>query len=227
LQPAPAATRRIPLAVKVVFTAFVAVLVPFYWKAYGPTNFLYFCDVALLLTLVAVWTEHPLPAGMAAVGITVPQMLWVADFLAVLCGGQITGMTAYMFDPGIPLSARVLSLFHGWLPFLLLYLVCRLGYDRRSPIAWTVLASGLMLVCYFLMPPPPAPAAVPGQTNPPVNINYVYGPGDANPQHWMPPLAWLGLLLAALPLAFYLPAHFFLRWLAARCGSRVVGEPAA
>src|SRR5437763_11691776 len=136
----------LPLAAKVAYTAFVCVLVPFYWNAYGPTNFLYFCDVALLLTLVAVWTEHPLPAGMAAVGITVPQMLWVADFLVMMCGGRITGMTAYMFDPGIPLSARALSLFHGWLPFLLLYLVCRLGYDRRSLLAWTLLASGLMLV---------------------------------------------------------------------------------
>ena len=49
--------RRIPLPAKVLFTAFMAVLVPTYWVNYGPTNFLYFCDVALFLTLVGIWTE--------------------------------------------------------------------------------------------------------------------------------------------------------------------------
>jgi hypothetical protein len=49
--------RRIPLWLKIAYTAFMAVLIPVYWAHYGPTNFLYFCDVALLLTLVGVWTE--------------------------------------------------------------------------------------------------------------------------------------------------------------------------
>ena len=40
----------------------IIVLVPYYWRAYGPTNFLYFCDVALFLTLGAVWLESPLLA---------------------------------------------------------------------------------------------------------------------------------------------------------------------
>jgi hypothetical protein len=182
--------------------------VPVYWKNYGPTNFLYFCDISLFLTLWTVWTENPLPAGMAAVGITLPQMLWVADFVAALFGLQLTGMTAYMFDAGKSLFLRGLSLFHGWLPFLLLYLVYRLGYDRRSLPAWTVLAWVLMLVCYFLMPAPPAPADNP---NLPVNIDYVYGLSDAEAQHWMPPLAWLAFMMIALPLLFFLPTHFILR----------------
>ena len=37
----------------------MAVLIPVYWYYYGPTNFLYFCDVALILTLVAIWIEKP------------------------------------------------------------------------------------------------------------------------------------------------------------------------
>ena len=45
---------RIPLWLKIAYTAFLAVMVPVYWANYGPTNFLYFCDVALLLTLVGV-----------------------------------------------------------------------------------------------------------------------------------------------------------------------------
>ena len=51
---------KIPLAVKLIYTAFMAVLIPFYLKEYGPTNFLYFCDVALFFTLAAVWTEKPI-----------------------------------------------------------------------------------------------------------------------------------------------------------------------
>lgn len=37
-------TRRIPLWLKIAYTAFMAVLIPVYWAHYGPTNFLYFCD---------------------------------------------------------------------------------------------------------------------------------------------------------------------------------------
>ena len=44
---------RLPLWFKLIYTAFVAVLVPTYWYHYGPGNFLYFCDLALLLTGVA------------------------------------------------------------------------------------------------------------------------------------------------------------------------------
>ena len=47
-------TRRLPLWLKLAYTAFVAVLVPWYWKLYGPTNFLYFCDFSLFFTLAAV-----------------------------------------------------------------------------------------------------------------------------------------------------------------------------
>ena len=54
---------RIPLWFKLAYTAFCAVLVPTYLLAYGPTNFLYFCDVALLTTLVAIWLESPLLAS--------------------------------------------------------------------------------------------------------------------------------------------------------------------
>jgi hypothetical protein len=60
---------RIPLAVKLAFTAFMAVLIPVYWYFYGPTNFLYFCDAALIITLIAIWPENALLISMACVGI--------------------------------------------------------------------------------------------------------------------------------------------------------------
>jgi hypothetical protein len=197
----------IPVPARLAYSAFVAVLVPFYLATYGPTNFLYFCDVALLLALAAVWTESALLAGMAAVGIVLPQMFWVIDYVAGWFGVSPIGLAGYMFKASIPLFARSLSLFHGWLPFFLLWLVKRLGYDGRSFAAWTALGWGLMLVSYFVMPGPPAPA---DQPNLPVNINYVFGLSETEPQSWLPPLAYLGAMMLLLPLAAWWPTHVFL-----------------
>src|SRR5438876_11308435 len=94
-----AAPRLVPLWLKIAYTTFMAVLIPIYLKNYGPANFLYFCDAAALVTLIAIWIESPLLLSAALVGILVPQMLWVIDFICVLFGGQLTGMTKYMFEP--------------------------------------------------------------------------------------------------------------------------------
>jgi hypothetical protein len=130
---------RVPLWVKLGYTAFMAVLVPVYLRDYGPTNFLYFCDVALLMTLVAVWSESPLWASAPLVGILAPQLFWMVDFLGEAAGFRLTGMTGYMFDPNKPLFTRGLSFFHFWLPWLLVFLVVRLGFDRRAWLTWAVL----------------------------------------------------------------------------------------
>ncbi len=205
--------RSVPVVLKISFTAFMAILVPAYWSAYGPTNFLYFCDVALFAVLVAVWTDSALLVSAAAVGILVPQALWVLDFGLRLVGAAPTGMTAYMFDQNLELFYRGLSLFHGWLPFLLIYLVYRLGYDKRAIWLWTVTAEALLLICYWFMPAPSGAERVVGQVNPPVNINYVHGLSDAAPQTMMSPTLWIALLMIALPLLVYLPTHVMLnRW---------------
>jgi hypothetical protein len=107
---------RIPLWFKLAYTAFCAVLVPSYLLAYGPTNFLYFCDVALLTTLVAIWLESPLLASAPAVGILLPQLLWVIDFLVAAAGFKFTGMTAYMFDAKLALFTRGLTFFTSGCP---------------------------------------------------------------------------------------------------------------
>jgi hypothetical protein len=198
--------QHVPVWLKLAYSAFMAVLVPVYWYYYGPTNFLYFCDVALILTLVAVWIESPLLTSMCAVGILVPQTVWVVDYVAGVLGITLTGMTAYMFEAHRSLFLRGLSLFHGWLPFLLLYLVWRLGYDRRAFVAWTVLAWILLLICFFLMPPPrPDPGLQP------VNINYVWGMSDFAPQTWVSPWVWFMGLMVGLPLLLFAPVHVLLR----------------
>ena len=189
---------RIPLAAKLAFTLFMAVLVPFYLQAYGPTNFLYFCDVSLFFTLAALWTESPLLASIPAVGILVPQTLWVLDFAAGVFGFHPIGMTDYMFRDSIPLFARGLSLFHGWLPFVLVWLVARLGYDRRAWLYQSVLALVVLPVTFWL-------------TDHAENVNWVHG--LSRPQTALPSWAYLALLIIAFSLVLYLPPHLVFGYL--------------
>ncbi|MFG0291245.1 MAG: hypothetical protein ACF8CQ_23985 [Rhodopirellula sp. JB044] len=211
LSSVPTSQTKLPLALKVGYTAFMAVLVPYYWVEYGPTNFLYFCDIALFLTLIAVWTERPLFASMAAVGITIPQFLWQVDFLGNLINLPVTGMTDYMFNEEISLLARGLSFFHFWLPILLIGIVLKLGYDHRALWSWTLVAWAAMLVSYFYLP---APGDALEFVNQPRNVNYVYGMSPDAPQHFMPAWAWLSTMLVGLPAVVYLPTHSLLRWVA-------------
>jgi hypothetical protein len=207
----PQALHHGPLWLKLAYSAFMAVLLPVYWYYYGPTNFLYFCDTALLLTLVGIWIESPLLISMCAVGILAPQTLWVVDFVVRLFGVSLTGMTDYMFAADHSLFLRGLSLFHGWLPFLLIFLVWQFGYDRRAWLAWTVLAWVLLLICFFFMPPPrPDPGLQP------VNINYVWGTSDFAPQTFVSPWVWFIGLIVGLPLLLFAPVHFLLMRFAPR-----------
>src|SRR5437763_3475024 len=85
--------RRIPLWLKLAYTAFVAAIVPVYVRQYGWRNFLWFSDVALFLTLPALWLAHPLPASMQAVSITVPETGWAIDLIArQLFGTRLIGL---------------------------------------------------------------------------------------------------------------------------------------
>ena len=202
----PQAGNRVPLWLKLAYTAFTAFLVPVYWHYYGPTNFLYFCDVALLITLVGIWIESPFLVSMCAVGMLAMGPLWVADFLSALVGFTLIGVTTYMFNQENSLLLRGLSLYHGWLPFLLVYLVWAFGYDGRALLAWIILAWALWLVCFFFMPPP---NPEPGLT--PVNINYVWGPSDYAAQNWVSPAVWLIGLMIGIPLLLFVPSHLVLQ----------------
>ena len=206
--PAVVRPHKIPLAAKMAVTAFLAVLVPVYLYTYGPTNFLWFCDAALVLTVAGMWWESPRLISMCAVGILLPQCLWLADFGSNLLGIHFLGLTGYMFDPQLPLFTRGLSLFHGWLPLLLVWLLFRLGYDKRALPAWTGLAAILGVVCYFFTPPA---GAHPSNPNLPININYLYGFNDQQPQHWVNQNLYVILLLGVLWVVAFLPTHLVLR----------------
>jgi hypothetical protein len=190
----------IPLWLKVVYTAFLAVLVPYYLWFYGPANFLWLCDIALLVTLAVLWLENSFLASMQLVFVLVPNLVWLADFLArVLTGHFLTHWTKYMFRADVPLVIRALSLYHCWLPFLLLYLVWQLGYDRRGWLAQTLLTWVVLPICFLF-------------TNPDRGLNGVFGTtGEQDRQTWMAPELWLVLLMLAYPVFLYLPTHLLLK----------------
>ncbi|HUM18168.1 MAG TPA: membrane-associated protein [Candidatus Nitrosotalea sp.] len=184
---------QIALWVKVLYTLFLSVLVPVYWAHYGPGNFLWFSDIALFITAVALWTESPLLASMMALAVLLPEMIWNADFFGrLLTGHRMFGMSAYMFDARIPRSIRALSLFHVPLPIGLVWLVARLGYDRRAWLSQSLLALVVLPLTYWL-------------TDPAENVNWVHGLGK--PQRALAPWLYLVLLIVAFSLVLYLPPH--------------------
>ena len=190
----------IPLWIKTAYTLFVAVTVAVYTVKYSLGNFLWFSDIALLTTVPALWLESSLLASMVAVGVILPEVLWNVSFFGqLLTGRRITGLTDYMFDPHKPLYLRALSLFHVFLPVMLLWMIHVLGYAPAAWIAQTALAWVVLPLTYFF-------------TNPEENVNWAFGPG-AKPQKRIPPLIYLGLLMIGFPVLVYLPTHLLLQML--------------
>lgn len=182
-----------PLWVKLPYLAFVLVLIPVYLRQYGPQNFLWFSDIALFVTLIAVWTGNRLLASMMAVGVLPLEIVWTVDFFT---GGHI-GLAAYMFDTRLSLFLRALSLFHLFFPAIVIWMLVRQGYDPRAYWAQTALALVVLPLSFFI-------------GTPEENINWVYGPMGA-PQWITSPLAYLFVYMAFLPIFIFLPTHFLLK----------------
>jgi len=184
----------IPFGIKIVYTLFVCVLVPIYWRQYGPANFLWFSDIALLALVPALWLENALVVSMMAVSVVLFEALWNIDFFFRLATGKsLIGLSAYMFDPRIPLFIRGLSAFHIVLPLLLLWTLHQLGYDQRAFLWQTIVALGILPLSYLV-------------SNAQENVNWVYGFGQ-NPQRFLPAPLFVILLMLLFPLAVYLPTH--------------------
>jgi hypothetical protein len=191
---------RIPLWLKVAWTAWVLIWAPLYWRYYGPQNFLYFCDLGNLLIAVGLWTESRLILSWQAVGLLVFQTLYALDLIAALLFGKhLTGGTEYMFDPAIPLPIRLLGLYHLVVPVLLLWAVRRLGYDPNA-LKYQVFATWIIVpINYFWRPE--------------YNVNFARGIGRE--QHLVP--GWIYLLgyLVLVPVVVYWPTDWALaRWAA-------------
>src|SRR5919109_637468 len=189
----------IPLWMTLAYTGFLTVLVPAYWATYGPANFLWFSDLALLVTGVALWLESSLLASAMAVGVLLPELVWnVSYFGRLVTGTRFTSLADYMFDPKQSRVIRGLSLvLHVVMPATLVWMLARLGYDSRALITQTAVAWIVFPVTYLV-------------TDPGTNINWVFGFGHP-PRRWLSPRMHLLMLMAGFPVLVYLPTHFLLR----------------
>jgi len=130
------------------------------------------------------------------------QAVFAIDFAgALLTRRHIVGGTEYMFDPGLPLSIRLLSLFHVVTPPLLVWATWRLGYDARGWKVQTLMAWIVVPINYFWRPQQ--------------DVNWARGL-FFHEQHTMPGWAYLLIYLTLVPTCVYFPTHLSLNWLSGR-----------
>ncbi len=193
---------RIPLSIKLLWTACVIVWIPLYWRQYGLQNFLFFCDLGNLFIAAALWLESPLIFSWQASGLLLFQTLFTIDLAGVLVSGRhLIGGTEFMFDPHLPLSIRLLSLFHVVTPPLLLWAIWSLGYDRRGWRYQTLTAWIVVPINYFWRPQD--------------DVNWARGLFFRE-QHLVPGFVYLVAYLTIVPAMVYYPTHRFLAWLSRR-----------
>ncbi len=190
--------QAISLWIKIPYTVFVLILVPVYWIQYGPTNFLWFSDIALFATLAALWLESRFLVSMVATGVLIFDTVWNFVFFSkLILGAGPEGLVGYMFDPEISVFIRALSLFHVALPIIQLWTLGKLGYDVR---AWKYQA----ILGWIILP------LTYGVTGPEENINWVYGMTEA-PQQWLPAPLYLAALMLIYPTLICFPTHVILK----------------
>jgi hypothetical protein len=192
------AAMRVPLWLKILWSAGVLVWAPLYWKQYGAQNFLYFCDLGNFLIAAALWLESPLLFSWQATGLLLFQSLFTIDLLgALVTGRHLFGATGFMFDASVPLFVRLLSLFHVVTPPALLWAIWRLGYDRRGWKLQTLMTWIVVPISYFWRPEH--------------DVNWARGPFFRE-QHLMPGWAYLLGYLIVVPLLVFWPTHLVLQW---------------
>ena len=190
----------VPLWLKLGYTLFLFVLVPVYWVKYKPANFLWFSDIALFTIGIALWAESRMLVSMMAVGVLGLELVWNVDYFGHLMRGKpVLGLSDYMFDENKTLFLRGLSLFHVFLPAIVIWLLIEWGYDPRA-IYWQTLLTWVVLPLVYLF------------TDPKENINWVFGPGN-NPQTRISPRLYFWMLMLFYPVCIFLPSHFLLKWL--------------
>jgi hypothetical protein len=201
---------RIPLWLKISWSVWVLVWMPFYWHQYGLQNFLYFCDLGNFFIAAALWLESPLIFSWQACGLLLFQSLYIVDLLgAVLSGRHVIGGTEYMFDPHVRLLVRLLSLFHIVTPPLLLWAIWRLGYDQRGWKYQTLTAWVVVPINYFWRSQ--------------YDVNWARGPFFRE-QHLVPGWLYLAAYLVFVPFLVYWSTHLALQWCSrmARPEARVI-----
>lgn len=188
---------RLPLWLKLAFSAWILVWAPTYWTLLGPQNYFWLCNLANFLILVGLWSESRRLISMQLLSVLLVGSLWAIDVgTAWVTGVHPIGGTEYMFNAEQPLVTRLLSLYHLMLPVVAGLGVFWLGYDRRA-LPWQTALTWVVVPLTYVA------------TEPERNINWVHGP-FGQPQEMLDPLLYLAGLTLLWPVAVYLPVHLLM-----------------
>ena len=188
--------KPIPRAWRWAALLWLAVWIPTYAATWGWNNFLAFCDVAVFLTCAGLWTGSALLLSSQALAAIPAGLLWAADVAARLATGRhLFGGTEYMWDHRVPLLVRLLSLFHLFLPVVLVLALRRTGYHRRALLFQVAVTAPLLVGARLL-------AA--GK-----NLNFAFSDPLLHRQWGPAPLHLLAMLVGTALVAF-LPTHLLL-----------------
>lgn len=167
-----------------------------YW---GLANLLHLCDVGIVLAFLGIWFASPLLLSSQAIAAVSAGFLWALDVgFRLVTGHHLVGGTEYMWDGQYPLWVRLLSTFHIGLPFVLLWTLRKVGYDRRGLALQAVIAAVLLLLSRFVSPQ--------------LNMNYAYTDPVWH-RAWGPAPVHLALTLIVIVALIYWPPHALLAWL--------------
>jgi len=167
--------------------------------AWGWQNMMHFCDVGAIIACIGVCRQDSLFVSSQAVSSLFVGVLWSLDIAWRLAAGHhLFGGTEYMWDARYPLWIRLMSLFHVWLPLLLLWAMRKMGYDRRALAIQTAIAAVLLIFSRFL------PAAL--------NMNYAFQDPLLH-RTWGPAPVHLAVILAGTVALLYWPTDLLFRWM--------------
>jgi hypothetical protein len=174
----------------------LAVYLPSYTFTYGLLNFLFMCNLGVMLTAIGLWRGSSLLLSSQALACPMISLAWALDAGGRLLTGQHPfGFTAYMWDPQWSLFTRMLSLYHLAWPVVLYGALRRQGYDPRALALQGLIATG---------------AIVAGRLGgAELNINYAWRDPLVG-LAWGPPIVHVGAMLACLWSAIYVPIHLLL-----------------
>jgi hypothetical protein len=188
---------RIPLWLKIGWTVWVAVWIPLYWMQYGPSVFLWFCDIANLLILVGLWRESSLIFSWQAVSVLLVQVAYTLDVAGrAVFGRHFIGGTEWLFKDDLPLWIRLASLFmHVSAPPILIWGVRTLRYERRA--IWYQIATACVVLPLCRL------------WDAELNLNWVWSPFN-KPQHVVPSGVYLLVCIVGYTVLLFLPTHLLL-----------------
>lgn len=206
VQPAPTA---VPRWLKLAALAWVGAWIPIYLVYYGWTDFLHLSDIAIAITAVGLWTSSRLLLSSQLLSTLLVESIWTVDVVwAALTHHYLIPGVEYLWDRQYPLWLRMMTFYHIVVPLLLLWVIWRMGYDRRAlKLQATIGAAALIAGRLW--------------GGPVDNINFAFRDPFFN-WSWGPTPLHLLVMFAGMILLDYWPMHWLLTKLFTRPDASII-----